>query len=401
MPEFGHDHLPQHVCPGDNPARAIIDAASFRPLAWQGQRRKGRLAAIEWVPDLTQSIGSVAWFRGLASLAALLLLALAFLPRFDWLTVSKAQAAHSLQAGPAMTRSSIPSPGSTAAPAGKSARSISLVQADPEPLRLRGRAGDSLFSAASAAGAPGGIIQSYLGVLSGQLGAQFDLQADDVFDLVIARKRTPQGEVQLGDLLYVGLERAGIKRAGLLRWGTDGTFLAAGSNRLALGAPETGFSRPIDARITSGFGLRLHPILGMVRMHSGIDFGSALGTPVQAAAAGTVSFAAPHGGYGNYVRIDHGGGIGSGYGHLSLMAVAAGARVAAGQIIGYVGSTGLSTGPHLHYEIFKGARAINPMTLPGPQAIAGQKVEVSQRAAYEARLASMMALSPASGAPAR
>jgi murein DD-endopeptidase MepM/ murein hydrolase activator NlpD len=121
--------------------------------------------------------------------------------------------------------------------------------------------------------------------------------------------------------------------------------------------------QPVNGHITSGYGARRHPILGYVRMHAGIDFGAPWGSPIFAVSDGIVSFAGRHGGHGNYVRLEHGGGIGTGYGHMSRIAVSPGTRVQAGQVIGYVGSTGLSTGPHLHYELYENGRTVNPMSV--------------------------------------
>jgi murein DD-endopeptidase MepM/ murein hydrolase activator NlpD len=95
-------------------------------------------------------------------------------------------------------------------------------------------------------------------------------------------------------------------------------------------------------------------------MHAGIDFAARYGSPIYAVSDGTVQFAGRHGGHGNYVKLSHGGGMGTGYGHMSRIAVHAGERVRRGQVIGYVGSTGLSTGPHLHYEMYRNGATVNP-----------------------------------------
>src|SRR5690606_774764 len=111
---------------------------------------------------------------------------------------------------------------------------------------------------------------------------------------------------------------------------------------------------PINgARITSRFGMRHHPILGYSKMHRGVDFGAPTGTPIYAAGDGTVDYAGKKGGYGNYLRIRHNGTYSSAYGHISRCAsgVKSGTKVKQGQIVAYVGSTGQSTGPHLHYGI--------------------------------------------------
>jgi murein DD-endopeptidase MepM/ murein hydrolase activator NlpD len=109
--------------------------------------------------------------------------------------------------------------------------------------------------------------------------------------------------------------------------------------------------------------MRFHPILGYSRMHRGIDFGSPYGSPIRAVTDGLVSYAGRHGGNGNFIKLSHAGNIGSSYSHLSRIAVAAGTRVLQGQVIGYVGSTGLSTGPHLHFEVYKAGNAVNPKSV--------------------------------------
>jgi murein DD-endopeptidase MepM/ murein hydrolase activator NlpD len=115
-----------------------------------------------------------------------------------------------------------------------------------------------------------------------------------------------------------------------------------------------------DARLTSDYGMRTHPVLGGRRNHKGVDLAQPTGTPVYATADGFVSKAEPFSSYGNYIQIEHGGELQTRYAHLSGYAVAAGQQVTKGQLIGYVGSTGRSTGPHLHYEVRVGGEAVDP-----------------------------------------
>jgi murein DD-endopeptidase MepM/ murein hydrolase activator NlpD len=134
------------------------------------------------------------------------------------------------------------------------------------------------------------------------------------------------------------------------------------------GAPSAGstsrtgrFLLPVEGRIGSGFGPRVHPIYGGSRMHTGVDIGAPSGAPIRAADDGVVVMAGWNGGYGNWTLIDHGGGLATGYGHQSSIGVSRGQRVSRGQVIGRVGSTGASTGPHLHWEVRVNGNPVNPM----------------------------------------
>ncbi|MCX6372704.1 MAG: M23 family metallopeptidase [Actinobacteria bacterium] len=118
---------------------------------------------------------------------------------------------------------------------------------------------------------------------------------------------------------------------------------------------------PVNASVGSPFGWRIHPILGYRKFHTGIDLGVAYGTPIHAADSGTVIYATWMGGYGNVIIIDHGRGISTLYAHQSSLAVGTGTRVVRGQVIGYVGSTGFSTGPHLHFEVRVNGNPVDPM----------------------------------------
>ncbi|HET9629915.1 MAG TPA: M23 family metallopeptidase [Novosphingobium sp.] len=119
---------------------------------------------------------------------------------------------------------------------------------------------------------------------------------------------------------------------------------------------------PVDGvKLTSEFGMRWHPVLGGRRQHKGVDLAAPMGTPIHAAADGMVERADWFSGYGLYVAIEHGGEIETRYGHMSRLNVAAGQMVHKGDIIGYVGTTGRSTGPHLHYEVRVAGEAVNPM----------------------------------------
>lgn len=261
------------------------------------------------------------------------------------------------------------------------------IPVDTTPLRIRGTVGTSLYRSARAAGAPIEAIQQYLQVLDQHLTLDTALEPGDTFDLVVAYKRSGSGESQVGDLLYAGVERGGRAAAQLLRWGNDGLFFEASG----MGAQRTGLIMPVVGRITSGYGARRHPILGYTRMHAGIDFGAGYGSPIFAVGDGRVAIAGWHGGHGNYVRLEHGGGFGTGYGHMSRIAVSPGSHVRAGQVIGYVGSTGLSTGPHLHYELYKNGATVNPLSV---SFTVNNQVDQKELAAFKARLTALKAVQP-------
>ena len=125
------------------------------------------------------------------------------------------------------------------------------------------------------------------------------------------------------------------------------------------GAPS-GFGLPVTGRVTSRFGARLDPLTGTRSAHLGLDVAAASGTPIRAPAGGVVVAAGPRGGYGNAVEIDHGGGLVTLCAHASDLLVFAGDFVEAGQAIATVGSTGRSTGPHLHFEVRQGGQAVDP-----------------------------------------
>ncbi|HEX6257791.1 MAG TPA: M23 family metallopeptidase [Euzebyales bacterium] len=136
----------------------------------------------------------------------------------------------------------------------------------------------------------------------------------------------------------------------------------SGATPVGAGAATGGRVWPLSAPVTSGFGTRTHPITGEVRLHTGLDLGAPSGTPVAAAAAGVVASAGWMGGYGNAIDVRHPDGTTTRYAHLSRILVRGGQRVAAGQGIGLVGSTGLSTGPHLHFEVRTAAGPTDPHT---------------------------------------
>jgi len=234
-----------------------------------------------------------------------------------------------------------------------------VIRVDDTPLRIRGTVGDSLYRSARAAGAPASAVQAYLKTLGQYVNLDRDIRAGDTFDFVVAHRRAATGERQAGQLLYAGLDRGEQPRVQLMRWGSDGEFYEASG----VGEQRGGLMAPVPGRTTSRFGMRRHPILGYRRMHSGLDFKARYGTPIVAVTDGRVTGAGRMGGCGNTVRLRHDASLDTRYCHMSRVAVNRGQSVRRGQVIGYVGSTGLSTGPHLHYEMYRNGRAIDPSSV--------------------------------------
>lgn len=262
------------------------------------------------------------------------------------------------------------------------------IRVDTTPLRIRGTVGSSIYRSARAAGAPIGAIQQFLQVLDQHLSLDTEVRSGDTFDMIVAYRRSASGESQVGELLYAGLESGGRPQAQLLRWGNSGQFFEASG----MGAQRTGLIMPvIGGRITSNFGMRFHPVLGYSRLHAGVDIGAPYGSPIYAVGDGAVIFAGWHGGHGNYVKLDQGSGYATGYGHMSRIAVSPGMRVRAGQVIGYVGSTGLSTGPHLHYELYRSGVPVDPMSV---RFTVSNQVDAAELAAFKARLAALKQITP-------
>lgn len=222
----------------------------------------------------------------------------------------------------------------------------------------------SLYESASRAGATPAIISEAAQLFGHKLDFTRDIRDGDEFCLVFNRKVTESGRtVEAGDLQYA--EVKGQRFYGFKRGGDIEFFDALGQN-------IKGFllRTPVDgARITSLFGIRKHPVLGYTRAHQGVDFGAGTGTPILAAGDGVVLEARRWGGYGNWLRIRHTGGWDTGYGHISRYApgIRPGVRVRQGQVVAYVGSTGLATGPHLHYEVWYRGVRVNPLSARVPQ----------------------------------
>ncbi len=250
-------------------------------------------------------------------------------------------------------------------------------------VRAKGTISSSLFMDADKAGIPAPIIVEMIRMFSYSIDFQREIHPGDHFEVFFDRKYDEDGTpVKEGQIAYASLAVNG-KTYRLWRFQTaDGgwDYFDENGNSMKKFLMKT----PIDgARISSGFGMRRHPILGYSKLHSGVDFAAPKGTPIYAAGDGVVQKAGWSNGYGNYVQIRHANGYETGYGHMSAYAkgVRAGTRVRQGQVIGYVGSTGRSTGPHLHYEIHIAGKKVNPL---GVKMATGVKLTGKQLASFKA-----------------
>lgn len=253
-------------------------------------------------------------------------------------------------------------------------------------VRIDGVVGTStLYEEMANAGVPSRQILVLIRILGYMIDLQHDIQPGDTFRLISERLRGPNGEVlQQGNVVQAEFHLSGLD---IVLWRYTGT------NDAVEWVDDTGrplrsalLRTPMDGTLitTSGFGLRQHPILNYTSAHRGIDFSAPTGTPVFAAANGTVTFAGQRNGYGNTIEISHDEETKTRYAHLSRIApeVRTGTVVRQGQVIGNVGSTGLSTGPHLHYELHINNRAVDPRRQVAPLAPALSRADFARFQRY-------------------
>lgn len=245
-----------------------------------------------------------------------------------------------------------------------------------EFVRAEGTIESSLFEAAAAQGVPQDIMTALVKLYSYDVDFQRDIQKGDRFSVLYERTVTEEGRtVSNHDVAFASLHVGGQPLKLYAFEHPDGGVeyydeKGEGIRKALMRTPING------AKLTSSFGKRHHPILGYSLMHRGSDFGAPTGTPIMAAGDGVIEKAGPNGAYGNYIRLRHSGDFATAYAHLSRFGagIGAGRRVRQGQIIGYVGTTGRSTGPHLHFEMLRKGVQVNPATvkLQGSQRLEGK-----------------------------
>ena len=243
-------------------------------------------------------------------------------------------------------------------------------------VRVEGPIDGTLYEVGLKHEVPPAVMNELVTLLGFGVDFERDIKPGDRFELMYEQLYDENNQaVRSGDLLYAALTLGGEK-LGLWRYkpkGGETEYFDAKGRSLKSGLMRS----PIDgARVTSPFGPRKHPILGYSRMHKGVDFGAPTGTPVFAAGDGVIETAGKKGGYGNYVLIHHDDGYDTAYAHLQAFAdgLAVGDRVRQGDVIGFVGTTGLSTGPHLHYDVNEEAVDPDSVRLPPRTILAGAEL---------------------------
>ena len=258
------------------------------------------------------------------------------------------------------------------------------IEFPKELAQVSGTIENSLYLDAGTLGVPDKVTVQFSQIYEHSVDFQRDIQPGDNFAMAFELYRDERGNpLKAGDLLYTSFSPRGKtadyylykNKAGSENYyGLDGKS----AKRKLMRTPING------ARLSSGFGKRRHPISGYRKSHNGVDFAARSGTPIMAAGVGTVERANRWSTYGNYVRIRHSDGYKTAYAHLKSFArgIKAGSRVRQGQTIGYVGTTGASTGPHLHYEVIKNGRKINPRSL---STLSGKPLPKNEKADFDAR----------------
>lgn len=229
---------------------------------------------------------------------------------------------------------------------------------------VQGKISSSFYAAAVKQGVPAQIVKDAFSALSYDVNWQHDPQAGDEFQILYDVYEDLDGKVvKVGALKYAGFAPKGSWRRIYSFQTANGTSLF---NEKGESVVRSLLQTPLDPtkmRVTSRFGRRNHPMLGYTKMHKGVDFGAPAGTPVMASGEGVVAKAGWNGAYGNYVMIRHNSDYSTAYAHLSKVNVKAGQKVKQREVIGAVGSTGRSTGPHLHYEVIHRGQHVNPQSI--------------------------------------
>jgi murein DD-endopeptidase MepM/ murein hydrolase activator NlpD len=258
--------------------------------------------------------------------------------------------------------------------------------------RVAGTIEQSIYQTALAEGASDQQVVDYADIFGYDIDFQREMRAGDQFEMLYETFDDERGDpVKAGALIFASMNGAALTK-NFYRFTPSDDGVVDYFDDKGQSAKKFLMKTPINgARLSSGFGNRKHPILGYTKLHKGTDFAAPRGTPIYAAGNGVIERAGPFSTFGNYVKIQHANGYETAYAHLNGFAkgIKKGVRVKQGQVIAYVGTTGRSTGPHLHYEVYINGRAVNAMALKLPT---GRKLEGEQLAAFNAEKARIDAL---------
>ena len=261
-------------------------------------------------------------------------------------------------------------------------------------FRTKAKVGASLYGTAKDNKIPDYIVSELTRVFSYDVDFQRQVKPSDTFEVFYGNPLTGSS-TKRKVLHYAQLTLDGVTKTYYRYVNADGQVDYIDANGKS--ASKALLKTPVaGSKITSGFGMRRHPLLGYTKMHKGVDFGVPYGTPIRSAGSGTIEVAGRHGAYGIAVEIKHNAKFETLYAHMSKLAagIRSGSKVNQGQIIGYVGSTGRSTGPHLHYEVLVGGRAVNPQNVKatGGRQIAGK--EMRKFKLYKQKVLALMKAAP-------
>jgi murein DD-endopeptidase MepM/ murein hydrolase activator NlpD len=265
---------------------------------------------------------------------------------------------------------------------GSFAASTKIIPIIRERIAAQGEIRSSVYEAGDRAGVPHAIMAEMIHVYAHDVDFQRDIHPGDSFEILYDQPKTAQGKpVGEGSIIYAAMHVGGevkpIYRVTFADKTVDYLDASGHSTRRAI------LRTPVAAaHITSGFGMRIHPLLGYSKMHKGVDFGAPIGTPIFAAGSGVVEEIGFKNGFGRYIKIRHTSNLETAYGHMSRFNphLYRGAHVEQGEVIAYVGMSGRATGPHLHFEVHVNGVQVNPLSVKMP---AGRVLEGAQLAEFK------------------
>lgn len=253
--------------------------------------------------------------------------------------------------------------------------------------RYKGKINEGLFVDATKAGASANAVMNMISLYGYDVDFQRDIRSGDEFEIVVEAFYNEGGKkVKDGNVLFAMLDLANKRKIAMYAHRMPNGTLQY-FDKKGYSVKKSLLRTPINgARVSSGFGFRRHPVLGYSKLHKGVDFAARTGTPIFAAGDGKIIYRGRYGGYGNFIKIKHNSTYQTAYAHMSRFnrRFRNGSRVKQGDVIGYVGTTGRSTGPHLHFEVIRRGKAINPSRV---KSVSGSRLKGSKLKEFEKTVA--------------